>query len=133
MKFYVASHIGEKERAREIHGRLRSLGHEITLDWTAFEGVPMAERNARQEDVTAIAVRDLKGVQKADAFILLAGVPEGRAKYAELGAAIMSAELTCNPRIYVIGDQPVHSVFFFHPAVRRVASLDDVLADLEAL
>lgn len=102
------------------------------MDWTAFPGVPSEERNARPGDVTAIAVRDLDGILEAEVFILLAGVPEGRAKYAELGASIMSAVQTGKPRIYVLGDGPVHSVFFFHPTVKRVASLDDVLADIEA-
>jgi hypothetical protein len=46
---YVASPIGEKERARGIQNRLRSLGHEITLEWTDFPSVPVAERNTRRE------------------------------------------------------------------------------------
>lgn len=101
------------------------------MDWTAFPGVPSDERNARPDDVTAIAVRDLDGIVNADVFILLAGVPEGRAKYAELGASIMSAVQTGRPRIYVLGKEPVHSVFFFHPTVKRMISLDDILNDIE--
>ena len=132
MRFYIASYVGEHQRTQEIQSRLRSLGHEITVDWTAFPGVPSNERNARPDDVTAIAVRDLDGIVEAEVFILLAGVPEGRAKYAELGAAIMSAVQTGKPRVYVLGEAPVHSVFFFHPTVKRMASLDDVLSDIEA-
>ena len=132
MRIYVASYIGERERAQEVQNRLRSLGHEITVDWTAFPGVPSKERNARPGDVTDIAVRDLDGIVKAEIFILLASVPEGRAKYAELGAAIMSAVQTGMPRIYVLGEDPVHSVFFFHPTVIRAASLDDLLDDIGA-
>ncbi|MBN1312648.1 MAG: hypothetical protein JXB30_14625 [Anaerolineae bacterium] len=101
------------------------------MDWTAFPGVPSSERNARPDEVTAIAVRDLNGIVEAEVFILLADVPEGRAKYAELGAAIMSAVQTGKPRVYVLGDEPTHSVFFFHPTVKRVTSLDDVLNDIE--
>jgi hypothetical protein len=131
MRFYIASYVGERQRTQEIQSRLRSLGHEITADWTAFPGIPSEERNTRPDDVTAIAVRDLDGIVKAEAFILLAGVPEGRAKYAELGAAIMSAVQTGKPRIYVLGKDPVHSVFFFHPTVKRMTSLDDILNDVE--
>ena len=132
MRFYIASYVGERQRTQEIQNRLRSLGHEITVDWTAFPGVPSDERNVRPDDVAAIAVRDLDGILRADVFVLLAGVPQGRAKYAELGAAIMSAVLTGKPRIYVLGDEPVHSVFFFHPTVKRVITLDDMLSDIEA-
>ena len=132
MRFYIASYVGERQRTQEIQNRLRSLGHEITVDWTAFPGVASDERNTRPDDVTAIAVRDLNGILEAEVFILLAGVPDGRAKYAELGAAIMSAVQTGKPRIYVLGQDPVYSVFFFHPTVKRVTSLDDVLNDLEA-
>ena len=131
MRFYVASYVGERQRTQEVQNRLRSLGHEITVDWTAFPGVPSDERNARPDNVTAIAVRDLDGILKAEVVILLAGVPEGRAKYAELGAAIMSAVQTGKPRIYVLGEDPVHSVFFFHPTVKRMTSLGDVLNDIE--
>jgi hypothetical protein len=131
MRFYIASYVGERQRTQEVQSRLRSLGHEITVDWTAFPGVPSEERNARPDEVGAIALRDLDGVVQAEVFVLLAGVPEGRAKYAELGAAIMSAVQTGKPRIYVLGDDPVHSVFFFHPTVQRMTSLDDVLNDIE--
>jgi hypothetical protein len=131
MSFYIASYVGERQRTQKVQGHLRSLGHEITVDWTAFPGVPTGERNARPGDVAAIAVRELDGIVKADPFLLLAGVPEGRAKYTELGAAIMSAVLTGKPRIYVFGEDPVHSVFFFHPMVRRMNSLPDVLGDIE--
>lgn len=130
MRFYVASFVGERERTQQIQAELRERGHAITVEWTSFPGVPSPERNDRAEEVQAIAVRDLEGIQAADVFVLLAGVPNGRAKYAELGAAIMSAVLNGRPRIYVVGDSPVHSVFFFHPTVTRVNSMRDVLADL---
>ena len=131
MKFYIASYVRERQQTQEVQSRLRSLGHEITVDWTAFPGVPSHERNARSDDVADIAVRDLEGILKADVFILLASLPEGCAKYAELGAAIMSSVKIGKPLIYVLGDAPVHSVFFFHPTVKRVRSLEDVLRDVE--
>ena len=133
MKFYVASFVAERERTQEVQAALRARGHEITVDWTSFPSVPLSERNERPYDVRAIAVRDLEGIQNADVFILLAGVADDRAKYAELGAAIMSAVQNKKPRIYVIGDNPAHSVFFFHPAVKRVNSLDEVLTEIEEI
>ncbi len=105
MKFYIASFVGERERTQEIQAHLRDRGHEITIDWTSFPGVPTSERNDRHDEVEAIAVRDLEGIQAAEVFVLLAGVADGRAKYAELGAAIMSAVQNGKPRIYVLGGQ----------------------------
>jgi len=49
----------------------------------------------------------------ADVFVLLAGLPYGRTKYAELGAAISSSLLKGKPKIYIIGDDPDHSIVFF--------------------
>ena len=131
MKFYIASYVGEREQTREIQAQLCRLGHEITTDWTSFPSVPVSERNERPDEVAAIATRDLEGVRNADVFILLAGLADGRAKYAELGAAIMSAVQNGRPKVYVIGDQPAYSIFFFHPAVKRMTSLDEVLKDIE--
>lgn len=92
----------------------------------------MAERNQRPEDVAEIAVRDLEGIRAADVVVLLAGVPEGRAKYAEMGAAIALAVEHGRPRIYVVGDSPEQSIFFFHPSVRRVGIIEDVVQDVES-
>jgi len=131
MKFYIASYIGEREETREVQAELRRLGHEITVNWTAFPPVPVSERHERSDEVADIAMRDLEGVQNADVFILLANVADGRAKYAELGAAIMSAVQNGKPKVYVLGDEPAHSVFFFHPEVKRMTSLDSVLRDIE--
>ena len=130
MKIYVASYVGEKELAQRLQRKLIALGHEITVDWTAFPGVPTSQRNLRPDEVSEIAVRDLKGVREADVFILLANVTDGRAKYAELGAALMSAEFTSKPKIYVVGKEGDHSVFFFHPAVTRVSDSDALLSTI---
>ena len=61
MKFYIASFVGERERTQRVQAELRQRGHEITIDWTSFPGVPSLERNDRPDEVRAIAVRDLVG------------------------------------------------------------------------
>jgi hypothetical protein len=130
VKFYVASHVTGKERVRAIHRRLREAGHEITVDWTSYEAVPSAERETRPERVREIAVRDLAGVRNCDVFVLLAEPPDGRAMYAELGVAIALSLLGGAPRVYVLGEDAAECVFFYHPAVKRVCGIDEVLADL---
>ena len=131
MKFYVAAFVGEKERVRRIHHRLRELGHEITVDWTAHPGVFGKDREKYPERVRGIAIRDMNGVRDCDVFVLLSEPADGRAKYVELGAAIMSYLEKGKPMVYVLGQGTHLSVFFYHPAVKRVRTLDEVLADIK--
>lgn len=130
MRFYIAAFVGEMDRVRSIQQELRELGHEIAVDWTLYEGVAYKERDRRPEQVREIAVRDMQGVRDSDVFVLLAEPPDGRARYAELGAAIMSAIEKGRPRIYVLGEHTRYSVFFYHPTVKRVGSLSEILADI---
>jgi hypothetical protein len=51
MKFYIASFVGEREYTQRVQNELRQRGHEITVDWTSFPGVPSAERNDRPDEV----------------------------------------------------------------------------------
>ena len=132
MKFYIAAFIEEKRRVQIIHQRLIDLGHSITVDWTDELGVSGKDRDTHSKRVEEVAVRDMNGVEECDIFILLSDPPDGRAKYAELGAAIMSYLLRGRPAIYVLGDETHHSVFFYHPAVKRVRTLEEVLSDVTA-
>ena len=131
MKFYIAAFVGERDRVQEIQQRLRDRGHEITVDWTSSPGVPETERGQFSERVPEIAIRDLNGIRACDAFILLADPEDGRAKYVELGAAIQSHLEKGKPKIYILGEKTSQSVFFFHPAVKRVRTLDEILKELE--
>ena len=131
MKFYVAAFIQEKQRVQVIYGRLRDLGHSITVDWTDELGIFGSERDRYPERVQEVAVRDVNGIRDCEVFILLSDPADGRAKYAELGAAIMSCLLQGRPKIYVLGEETHHSVFFYHSTVKRVRRLEEVLKDLE--
>ena len=51
--------------------------------------------------------------------------------YVELGVAILSNMLQKKPDVYVIGEQNTRSMFYFHPAVNRRATIDDVIAEVE--
>ncbi len=128
MKFYVAAYVGEAERVKAIQRRLVGLGHSLTVDWTdGTADVPDgADRDRHPEKVREIASRDMAGVRDCDAFILLSEPAEGRAKYVELGAAIASFLERGRPQVFVLGAETHQSVFFYHPAVRRVKTLEEV-------
>ena len=129
MKFYIAAYVEEVERVKTVQKCLEDMGHEITVDWTSFPGSSRDERDADPEKPKAIAVRDMQGVRDCDVFILLSEPADGRAKYAELGAAIFSAMESKRPKIYVLGKETNQSVFFYHPTVRRVKTLEAILAE----
>ena len=74
----------------------------------------------------------MQGVKDCDVFILLSDPADGRAKYAELGAAIMSRLLQGKPKIYILGEETHHSIFFYHPTVERVTTLEEVVRAIGA-
>ena len=131
MKFYVAAFIEEKSRVQTLYKRLIDLGHTITVDWTDELGLFGENRDRHAKQVEEVAVRDMEGVREAEVFILLSEPTEGRSKYAELGAAIMSHLERGKPKIYVLGEEANQSVFFYHPSVKRVKTLEEVIQDLE--
>lgn len=131
MKFYVAAFIEEKSRVQTLYKRLIDLGHTITVDWTDELGLFEEDRDRHAKQVEEIAVRDMEGVREAEVFILLSEPTEGRSKYAELGAAIMSHLERGKPKTYVLGEEAYQSVFFYHPSVKRVKTLEEVIQDLE--
>ena len=105
MKFYVAAYVGETEQVQTLYRLIRERGHEITVDWTDLQ------TDMSDDDKEAIADRDIAGIETCDVFVLLAGQSEGRGKYVELGAAIMSNIRIGRPAVYVIGQSFHHSVF----------------------
>jgi len=130
MKFYVAAYIREKKRVREIIRQIQKQGHKITVDWTSGRVTSIPNRDKDQKRIREIAVRDMKGVLNCDVFIILSTPVDGRAKYVELGAAISSFLEKGRPRIYVLGEKTDQSVFYYHPAVKRVRSLEDIIKDI---
>lgn len=127
MKFYIAAYIRKKKLVQEICRSLEQAGHKITVDWTKDEAPKLKDRSIFFKDVRRVAVRDMKGVLDCDIFIILSDPVHGRAKYAELGAAIASFEKSGRPLIYALGKTSDQTVFYYHPAVNRVKTLDDIV------
>ncbi|HAD83212.1 MAG: hypothetical protein A2509_09500 [Candidatus Edwardsbacteria bacterium RIFOXYD12_FULL_50_11] len=130
MKFYVAAYVREKRRVKDICRSLELLGHKITVDWTKDEAPKLKDRSIFSKDVRRVAVRDMKGVLDCDIFIILSDPVHGRAKYVELGAAIASFEKNRRPLIYALGKTSDQTVFYYHPVVKRVKTLDDIICNI---
>ena len=63
-------------------------------------------------------------------MLLVASDHDGRGMFVELGAAFARAQRGELEHVVVIGPIRHESVFYYHPAVLRVASVDEWLAGL---
>jgi hypothetical protein len=125
MKFYVAARFGKKEEVKRIYEMLMGLGQEIVYDWT--EEDPVKPYGENEELANEISVRMINASESCDVFVLISD-EAGTDMYGELGSAITSEK---PGRIYVIGDFLDRSKLFFHPNVKRMKTIEDVLEDLE--
>lgn len=124
---YVAGGFRFKKLINEVQDLVRSLGYEITHDWTAFEH---ADADRTPEECARYSELDINGVRTAD-FVVAVFNDNGypyRGTFAELGAAIHGGK-----RVYILdlmgpeADAGIRQTPFFHDKVtRRVFSLDQL-------
>lgn len=88
MKIYIAAHLGQRERARELARVLVAAGHEITSRWIDDPGaIPGTERSLSLEDRRAVARGCQDDVDAADVTVALVS-PETRGTLVEIGYAV---------------------------------------------
>ena len=127
MKFYVAAKWQLKDEVREIYRKIKETGHEVTEDWTKH---PPAKPYDKNKDLSRkLSNIDMNAVKNSDIFVILTN-EDGVGMYIEFGGAIMSKIIKGKPQIYVIGKKLGRSMFFFHPAVKRRRTIEDVFEDL---
>lgn len=127
MKFYVAAKWQLKDEVREIFRKIQEKGHEIAEDWTEHPPIKPYDKNpAFSRKLSSI---DIESVRNSDVLVLLAN-EDGIGMYVELGGAIVSYLEKGKPEIYIIGDNTGRSMFFFHPAVKRRKTIENVFLDL---
>ena len=128
MRFYLASRTKDRELVKSIHKKLSDLGHEVTSTWIDEKNIIPYNKNVKA--ATTRAKQCIKDSSNCDVFILISD-ESGSGMYTEFGAAVLSNSTKGTPKIYVIGDYLNRSMFFFHPAVKRFASIENVLEDIE--
>ncbi len=121
MKFFVSGKIGYVGGAREAMGALIDAGHEITFDWTRLPHLKPYDDNAAECHLSAIV--DCRGVKDADVFVLLPH-DRGIGMYVELGMAI-----AFGIPIRIVTKAESRSMFFLHPLVKKVDSIEDVISE----
>lgn len=125
LTFYVA---GSSAKGNEIQTTIQILkdrGHQISFDWTVHPTVKPYHDNEAQ--ARGFAERALAGAKECDVFLLFPDQDGGTTQFAELGAAIFSDRVK---QLFVIGPYNGRSLAFFHPRVKRVASLNEALNQL---
>ncbi|HSX31128.1 MAG TPA: hypothetical protein VLE99_04380 [Candidatus Saccharimonadales bacterium] len=128
MKIYVAARFTEKTMVQKLQAQLEASGHTITADWTQHRNVK--PYNEHPIEAGAYAAEDLEGVLACDIFIYFTNPEVGAGLSAELGAALASHQLTGKPVIHVVGEHIATNTFYYHPAVKRAARIEAVLAEL---
>lgn len=126
VKIYVAGPLADVATVRAVQSAVVSAGHELTLDWT--EDASLGEDYGSQLDVSGkLAQEELNAVMAADAVLVIASEHDGRGMFVELGAALARAQQRELAHVVIVGEIRHESVFYFHPVVQRVASVQDWL------
>ncbi len=124
---YVASRFVLKDEVRKIYSQLEKLGYSVSHDWTQTKAIKPYLEN--QEFAEEYALKDIEGVRKSNLFIIITD-EAGTGMHSELGCAIDHYLEFKKPIIYVIGKHLNTNHFFFHPAVKRRATIEEVIKDL---
>lgn len=121
MRFFVSGKVGAENGATEVMHILRKAGHEITFDWTTIP-------HLRPYDINSSAARDAallesRAVKDADILVLIPH-ERGVGLFVELGIAIGAGI-----PIRVITKGESQTMFFHHPLVKRLASVDELISE----
>lgn len=128
MKFYIASRTKHRKLVEEIRKQVVHKGHEFMSTWVDEGEIIPYEKNISASSKRAEqCVRDSSD---CDVFVLISD-DSGSGMYTEFGVVLLSNINSGKPKIYVIGDYINRSVFFFHPSVKRVSSIERIFKDIE--
>ncbi len=133
-KVYVAGKVGKSEAAiKHLIKRLQDRGYEITYDWTlAVIPRPFEEH---QEEAAAASEAMLMGILHADIIVVCVPIEGGAGLFVESGGGMVGGAVQAyiqgqrNKRIYAVGEGNGRSIFFFHPSVKRVKTVEDLMED----
>lgn len=123
-KVYVAASFEQREETKEAHRLLMEAGHEITADWTTHREIAGLESEEERKALKIqYAIEDVEGVKQASTYILLLGERKSTGAHIEFGIAL-GAELK---NILVVGKDDGKQLFYTHPSVKLLPSMNEVL------
>jgi hypothetical protein len=125
---YVAGRTHDIRRVRQVQNMCRSVGWNITFDWTTTKeegGEGGIRRDWRDEPELAreIAVKEYHACRSADLGIWLWG--EGA-----LGAAFESAWIMESGELWIVECERDSIFFYLHDDIRRFENILDVFSEI---
>jgi len=127
MKIYIASRSSDRKLVKKLNKRLEQSGH-IIFDWTWHKNTKPYEKHRKL--AKDYSIDDLTYVKRCDVFILIASEFPGAGSMTELGMALFSYSCFRKPKIYVVGSY-INNMFFYHPSVTLLQSIEKVMEKLE--
>lgn len=139
LKIYVAGAASAAPMIKSsIIERLKTIGHHITFDWTEhvqYTAAPDLEYMQR------CAAHDTEGACTADLLLIYMDTPRSyayRGSFTELGMGlalgkkiIIVRDAAPQDEHITIGTNPERVVFYHHPSIEHVATLDEAFTLIE--
>ena len=119
MKFYFASRFRHKEKILDISKILESKKHKVVSSWIYNPSLKPYEEN--EKECRLMAKKIESEIKKSDVFVLISD-RAGTDMFVELGIAI-----SLKKKIYVIGKYGKRSLMHFHPGIKNLISMGDLL------
>jgi nucleoside 2-deoxyribosyltransferase len=123
LRYYLATRLERAPEAQELHKELQAAGFICSYDWTVHGSV-----RGSNEEMAAVAVAEVAGVQTADVVIVL--LPGGRGTHGELVAALALGKPviihSTDPGLFERDARTC--VFYWHPLVTRTLRLSNIHA-----
>jgi hypothetical protein len=129
VRFYIATKFELKDEVKRMIVELTEKGHTVSYDWT--DHVPSKPYSKNHTLASDHAIVDANGVLECDVFILLSAKEKGAGYSTELGLALAANLIRNTPAIYVLGEHLDGNMFYFHPNVKRVNTLDELLSHIK--
>ena len=130
VRIYVAGPLADAEKVQAVQTAVVAAGHELTLDWSRGPDIKLDDYGSLPNVSAEIANEDLDAVLTADAVLVVASEHDGRGMFVELGAALAQARRGELKHVVVVGVIRHESVFYYHPAVLRVSTVDEWLSKI---
>ncbi len=132
MRFYVASGLENLVRVKRALEKIRSLGHDVSYDWTQHGDV----RTKGTDALNAVAGSETFAVMDSDRVLIL--LPGGKGTHTELGIALASR---ANKRIILWSETGEEfesnkntCAFYHHSAVEKLrCGFEELLSFIETI
>ena len=133
-RIYIASKVGPMEQeVKELKNTLEERGYSFLYDWTEK---PISKPFQDHAEQSAQAAHEMaQAVMNCDILVVLFA-EGGIGFHIETGGALVSSiilsMITGQPKkqIYVVGTGNDRSVFYFHPSVQRLDTVEELLTKL---